>query len=401
MDKFNDFVYLEEMEQFLFCCGLRDDLILQLKSKGIRSIDNLIELVDNSLNSIKLPKNKLNQLVDNIEVIKELYKSYFNNQNEENNESLFEILRKTFFIFQGIDLTSELIINGFKIKNKPQISLPKALKNENLTSDKIYASYLNDKKIINLNFVEGFKNLKSLYLANNFIQKIEKMNFPNLTILELGNNLIKKIENLETLPNLESLNLEKNLINKFENLYLNEKLKSINLGKQNLVKCFEFKIDLETLPIENEIESLNLEDCCLSDPSALCIFTRLNKIKLNNNKIKDLSNIITMLNEMTDLEYLFIQNNPFIEQNKNYRDLIVLKCPTLKELDNKNITANEKSYINTLYKRKFMKQTSIKQNKQNFNDYPNEHNAMDIQTMKDWGDVSNLKNKQLYKNNKY
>jgi hypothetical protein len=59
------------------------------------------------------------------------------------------------------------------------------------------------------------------------------------------------------------------------------------------------------------------------------------------------------LKSMIVLEYLYLANNPFTEKNKSFRDVIVIRCPNLKELDGKEITKNEKLFVNSLYARKF------------------------------------------------
>jgi Leucine-rich repeat (LRR) protein len=276
-----------------------------------------------------------------------------NINNNSNSIDKLNIMRQTYFDLDGIPLTKEMMLSSFKMKSKPNNYLPVEFKQQNITSDKIYASFLQDKKISYLNNIVGFRNLKHLYLNNNKIQSLENFNFPSLNILELSDNFIRKIENLQTLPNLQNLNLEKNLICRLENISENKFLELLNLSNQYLTQFQIFEICHQTIPEDNNVSTLFLDNCNLYDPSELLIFQNIKKLKINSNKISDISLVLACVKNMKYLEVLNISNNPFIEKHKTYRNLVVIACKFLREIDDKLVTENEKLFLNSFYMRKF------------------------------------------------
>lgn len=384
--EFDKFISEEELEQFLCLLGMQD-LLRVFLSKGLNSIEKLTQLEKFGFSKNVLPDQKKEIIICNINYIFDKINSYYNNEyqesqleedvlslshqekKEETENSKFEsekpsfltIIKQTIYDFKGITLTKEILMQSFKLKNKPSNYLPKDFKDENITADKLYASFLQDKKICFIDNLEGFRNLRHLYLNNNKLQILTRLNFPNLMIFELSNNFIRKIENLDLLINLEVLNLEKNCISKLENIQENLYLDTINLNKQALTKFQNFEIDQATINLDNRIKNLLLENNNFEDASKLVIFPYLKKLKVNNNKIYDLTFLIEGLKPMIDLEVLFVASNPFTETTKSYRDVIVIRCPNILELDDKTVTNNEKLYVNSLYARKFKSSTGNKQ----------------------------------------
>ena len=361
IEKFKQITSEEELEQFLSFLGLRDELLRVLLSKGVDSIEKLLNFEKLTWGKNSSVERKKNLISKNLCIVFERINFYYNPENKihyeddrlqaEEKPSFLEIIRGIFYELDGIILTKEMLINGFKMKNKPNNCLPVQFKN--LTPEKIYASFLQNKRVGCLEGLDGFKNLKHLYLDNNKIQKLEHLDFPNLNILMLANNFIRKIENMETLPKLTTLNLEMNLITKLENLKENVYLEILNLNKQVLIKYQRFEIVPETLCPDNIIHTLLMEGCNFYDPICLSFFPNMKKLKLNHNKILDLALVLSGLGTMHNLNYLYLANNPFIESNKNYRNLIVIRCENLAELDDKTITENEKQFVKSFYARKF------------------------------------------------
>jgi hypothetical protein len=362
------------------------ELLKVFLSKGLNSIEKLMQLEKFSFSKNIFPDQKKEIIITNISYIFDKIKSYYNNDHQELQEeedalslsqqdqkdqiensnfenakpSFLTIIKETMYDLRGITLTKEILMQSFKLKNKPSSYLPKDFKDENITADKLYASFLQDRKIAFIDNLEGFKNLRHLYLNNNKLQTITRLNFPNLIIFELSNNFIRKIENLDLLKNLENLNLEKNCVSKLENIKENIYLDTINLNKQALTKFQKFEIDEETINPDNRIKSLLLENVNFEDPSKLVIFPYLKKLKINNNKIYDLTLLVEGLKPMIDLETLYVANNPFTETTKSFRDVLVIRCPNIVELDDKTVTNNEKLYVNSLYARKFKSSTGNK-----------------------------------------
>ena len=64
--------------------------------------------------------------------------------------------------------------------------------------------------------------------------------------------------------------------------------------------------------------------------------------------------ILTVCKSCPYLESINVLKNPFIQENKTtYRNFIIIACKNLNEIDEKEITNNEKVYVNNLFMRKY------------------------------------------------
>ena len=146
---------------------------------------------------------------------------------------------------------------------------------------------LNGKKIVHINELDNFVNLKELYLNQNFITEIKGLdNLINLQVLNLSFNNIKKIENISHLNNLRIIDLSNNLLEEFEHelipkeniiylyMYYNPFFKKINFFEYRSIIIINFEkieridklqindrerlllIDKSNLKYENRLKSL-------------------------------------------------------------------------------------------------------------------------------------------------
>ena len=155
---------------------------------------------------------------------------------------------------------------------------------------------LNGKKIVNINELDIFVNLKELYLNQNYINEIKGLeSLKNLQVLNLGFNNIKKIENISHLKNLNLLDLSNNLIDQFnyenipkENMiylymYYNPFFKKINI--------FEYRANI----IINFIKIERIDKLQISDRERLLLIEKSN-LKYEN-RLKSLEYIKKHYNE--------------------------------------------------------------------------------------------------------
>ena len=163
---------------------------------------------------------------------------------------------------------------------------------------------LNGKKIVNINELDIFVNLKELYLNQNYINEIKGLeSLKNLQVLNLGFNNIKKIENISHLKNLNLLDLSNNLIAQFnyenipkENMiylymYYNPFFKNINI--------FEYRANI----IINFIKIERIDKLQISDRERLLLIEKSN---------------LKYENRLKSLEYIKKHYN---EYNKNSQDI--------------------------------------------------------------------------------
>ena len=163
---------------------------------------------------------------------------------------------------------------------------------------------LNGKKIVNINELDIFVNLKELYLNQNYINEIKGLeSLKNLQVLNLGFNNIKKIENISHLKNLNLLDLSNNLIAQFnyenipkENMiylymYYNPFFKNTNI--------FEYRANI----IINFIKIERIDKLQISDRERLLLIEKSN---------------LKYENRLKSLEYIKKHYN---EYNKNSQDI--------------------------------------------------------------------------------
>ena len=163
---------------------------------------------------------------------------------------------------------------------------------------------LNGKKIVNINELDTFVNLKELYLNQNYINEIKGLeSLKNLQVLNLEFNNIKKIENISHLKNLNLLDLSNNLIDQFnyenipkENMiylymYYNPFFKKLNI--------FEYRANI----IINFIKIERIDKLQISDRERLLLIEKSN---------------LKYENRLKSLEYIKKHYN---EYNKNSQDI--------------------------------------------------------------------------------
>jgi dynein assembly factor 1 len=192
-------------------------------------------------------------------------------------------------------------------------------------NDTLYLHYKGFEAIENL---EDFAELKVLYLDSNCIGKIENLsNKSKLRCLYLQENLIRKIQNLENLECLVTLNLSDNFISTIEGLDKNLELETLQL-KRN-------KIGVDGL----------------SDIEHLAKLKKLSSLDLSNNQIdcENCEDFLQILEGMTSLAVLYLQNNPICKKIPNYRKTLIARLKTLKYLDDRPVFPEERRYAEAFY----------------------------------------------------
>ena len=241
---------------------------------------------------------------------------------------------------------------------------------------------LNGKKIVNINELDTFVNLKELYLNQNYINEIKGLeSLKNLQVLNLGFNNIKKIENISHLKNLNLLDLSNNLIEQFdyenipkENMiylymYYNPFFKKLNIFeyRANIIINF-IKIErIDKLQISDRERLLLIEKSNFyneynkNSQDIFNIFKNridsdiekaLNKKKENKNNI-DIKNITTTFEPHDDPEDKKILKE--IKELKNQNELFFKE--SIESLQNRKDKIMEK-YVNK--QKKFMESDTVK-----------------------------------------
>ena len=195
-------------------------------------------------------------------------------------------------------------------------------------------NYISDAE----NMLDNFTGLTWLCLSANALTEVPSvlLQLKNLKHLFLSNNKIREIKNLESCQVLETLEIRHNQVEKISGISHLSQLSSLSLSSNRI----------SHLPLAN-------------------IPTSLTFLGLFGNKVEDLQNVLSVAENMEYLEKLFVGSNPFcnnlplketfgvsvsyVPQSNGVKrakcdevkltlrevlDLLKLKCPSLKNIDN-------------------------------------------------------------------
>uniref|UniRef100_T1HFN9 Dynein axonemal assembly factor 1 homolog n=1 Tax=Rhodnius prolixus TaxID=13249 RepID=T1HFN9_RHOPR len=174
------------------------------------------------------------------------------------------------------------------LQHCPEGKISKAVANESDFENcaNIAIEYFN---ILRIDFLWVMPNLKVLSLANNLIEKIERLDtLVNLVELNLSFNKIEKIENLNKLVNLEVLNLYGNGISKIENLDELTKLTLLSVGGNN-INNLECEIVSALLPqlVYYDYSFISEADRCIGRSLNLKMVQEIEEKELIEKELKD------------------------------------------------------------------------------------------------------------------
>lgn len=192
--------------------------------------------------------------------------------------------------------------------------------------------------------ISGLRNLQSLNLNGNRIQKIEHLEqLTELKQLYLSENWIEQIAGLDTLVDLRNLNLsENNKIRRITGLEKLSELKELNLnrtgvsvieGLESLEKLVALDLEAQKITAVSGLEKmrslkrLSLANTQITSLSGLEFLTNLLDIDLMNVKATDYS----LLKKLTNLKKINLSGSMFsdfsdIEGMTKIKELNVARC---------------------------------------------------------------------------
>ena len=348
------------LELFLCLTKTYNDFFPFFKRQGVNNLEQAISFKNYNLNlknnkaHFNINFNKDKEFIEiNLRNIRQELSKY-----DKYQQIIFLLEKPLKFDGNEITLDSQLILKSFiNGTSTPNFCKMNKFQTQNLKPSSLYSANLQKFKITKLpsNKIEGFINLKNLYLDSNRIQEIKGLNFPNLEELNLADNYIRKIENLEGCPRLKILNLSYNNIHILENIKNNIYLENINLSNQYIPNFIYFMIKINSIPSPCSLKILNLENVNMVTIPKI-FFPFLEEINIKNNQLIEMMDILSIVKNSPYLRKINCLGNPFILENKtNYRNFIIIAGKNLEEVDEKEVKENEKIYVNQLYNRKFGK----------------------------------------------
>ena len=206
---------------------------------------------------------------------------------------------------------------------------------------------LNGKKIVHINELDIFENLKELYLNQNFITEIKGLdNLKNLQVLNLSFNNIKKIENISHLSNLNIFDLSNNLLEEFEYelipkenliylyMYYNPFFKKMNFFeyRSNIIIYFEKKEKIDKLEIKDRERLLLIDKSNLKYENRLKSLEYIKKHYENYNKSNQ--EVFNMFKAKIDSDIEKVLNKKGTENKKIQNQISINNITTTFEPHN-------------------------------------------------------------------
>ena len=199
-----------------------------------------------------------------------------------------------------------------------------------------------NNNLTSISCLQGLPNLIFLDLYNNKITEIRNLDVvPTLRVLMLGKNKIKHIERLDKLIKLDVLDLHSNQISTVENLNHLAELRVLNLAG-NQLKSIERLNGLRSLT-ELNVRRNDIDECFELDE-----LPALQRVFLSNNNVSHLEAISCVFRSKT-LTELAMDGNPVVNTEK-YRSHLVLRIRTLRNLDLKRVTDEERRRVTDMFK---------------------------------------------------
>lgn len=180
-----------------------------------------------------------------------------------------------------------------------------------------------ENPISDLGVLSGLENLEQISIRLGQVSDVSPLTgLPNLDSINLDSNYIVDIEPLSKIASLRYLIIRDNPIRDLEVLATMTQLKDLRISGGD--------IDLSLFSNYSDLQTLDLEDCGLSDLTPLADLKTLTALWLRDNQVVDLSPIAGLVN----LEYLLLEGNEIIDLSS------LLDNPGIGEGDQLFITDN-------------------------------------------------------------
>jgi len=203
---------------------------------------------------------------------------------------------------------------------------------------------LSGKNITSIENLQSCPQAQHLYLYENRITVLQNLeSLTRLKVLYLQGNRIRRIEGLQELTALVRLDLSDNEIEVLEGLETLSQLQELSCNHQRISTNFIVSED-SVVGIARSLLKLSLIGNHLQDVSLLWYLDAAEEVDLSENEVEFTEGLDKMLTCMRSLQRLVLKGNPVTRVAK-YRDEVVMRNASVRELDGKDILANEREYL--------------------------------------------------------
>lgn len=202
--------------------------------------------------------------------------------------------------------------------------------------------------------VSHLENLKRLIFLDFYDNQIEEISglsaLRSLRVLMLGKNRIRNISNLDSLTKLDVLDLHGNKIVKIENLSHLTELRVLNLAGNEIVH-------VSSVSGMRALAELNLRRNKICTVEDIDLLPNLQRLFLSFNCITSFDDIQCLANS-TSLNELSLDGNPFATHS-NYKQSVLRNLSSLRQLDMKRISEEEKRIASVMARKEEEKKKEI------------------------------------------
>lgn len=203
---------------------------------------------------------------------------------------------------------------------------------------------LSSKGITHIDNLHHCPQAQHLYLYENQITVIENLDsLKRLKVLYLQGNRIRRIEGLEELTMLVRLDVSENEIEVLEGLETLGQLQELACNRQRIGGGMRISEE-SIVGISRSLVRLGLVGNRIEDVSVLWYLDAVEDVDLTDNNIDFTEGLTKMLTCMRSLQRLVMKGNP-VTRIPKYRDEIIMRNSAVRELDGKDILANEREYL--------------------------------------------------------
>lgn len=192
-------------------------------------------------------------------------------------------------------------------------------------------------------------NLKVLYIFDNLIETLEGIgSLSQLTHLYAQNNRITTLgQDLGSLKSLRKLYLNSNCLASLENLAPLTGLEELHAASQSVPSGSAFDPAPAVLASFRRLNVIDLSSNGLTSTECLAGCTALQTAKLAKNQLSSLQSVAPLLHASPLLELDLSGNS--VSDTRHLLDAIVVDCPSLTTLNERELTASERIYLQRLH----------------------------------------------------
>lgn len=190
--------------------------------------------------------------------------------------------------------------------------------------------------------------LRALYLFDNDIERLDVGALPTLTNLYAYNNQIASVGDISSLGRLQKLYLSHNRLQSLAPLAPLQALVELDASSQVLPPGEVFDISGEALANMRYLRTLKLANNGITSTAELAGCHRLEVVDLSKNQLSHMAAVAPLLG-VAPLRDLDLRGNT-ISDSRQQLDAIIVACPTIGNLNGRELTQSERPYLQQLHR---------------------------------------------------